>query len=90
MKALYINGGRELNGSLNIVTAKNALLPILLIPLSRTTVVRLVQFMNALSGTSTSLAGIVMDSMEEPANEPGAIVEIVSSRTMFFSVAVAG
>lgn len=29
MKALYINGGRELYGELDIVTAKNALLPIL-------------------------------------------------------------
>ena len=29
MDAIYINGGRELNGALDIVTAKNALLPIL-------------------------------------------------------------
>lgn len=29
MDTLYINGGRELNGALDIVTAKNALLPIL-------------------------------------------------------------
>ncbi|MGN0960895.1 MAG: UDP-N-acetylglucosamine 1-carboxyvinyltransferase [Christensenellales bacterium] len=29
METLYINGGRELNGSLQVVTAKNALLPIL-------------------------------------------------------------
>ena len=29
MENLYIKGGRELSGSLDIVTAKNALLPIL-------------------------------------------------------------
>lgn len=29
METLYINGGRELDGSLHVVTAKNALLPIL-------------------------------------------------------------